>query len=258
MEECKRCVKNSISPLAPIAEHPPAIPCNWNLAFQKHAANIHLRLPGTNNYDFLKDCEKPLQQIVQHFTNLRTLRLDFLDVSTGQQSAWDVDEYLMHDLLSTLRSTIWSTMKEFQAPDRSAGALKEIVLTGLPQNDLRYVMKQYARLLARNGRFCVGWGVKRKRYELLGARGDGEVTKREDLELLWMRVEEEGEWIAGECHKKGSRWLFTRQKPESKASWSQSPPLPEPEQSQESKAWDQEFGEDLETLASLDNLRGRE
>lgn len=89
-------------------------------------------------------------------------------------------------------------MKEFQAPNRSAGALKEIVLTGLPQNDLSlYVVKQYARLLAPNGRICVGWGVKGKRYELLGARGDGEVTKREDLELLWMRVEEVGEWIAG-------------------------------------------------------------
>ena len=93
-----------------------------------------------------------------------------------------------------------TTTKKFQGPNRSAGALKETVLTGLHQNGLSlYVMKQYGRLLASHGRIGVGWSLKGKRYELLEVhdRGkDGEVTKRGNLELLWMDVEKLEEWIA--------------------------------------------------------------
>ncbi|KAL9135836.1 MAG: hypothetical protein Q9175_002956 [Cornicularia normoerica] len=246
LEECQRCFCYRSSSPFPIAEHPPGSPCNWNRAFQKHAANIYLRLPATDDFDFVKDCEEMLS-IVDRFTNLRILRLDFLDVCKGYQYDWDEEDDLMHDL----HSTVWNTMKKLQDPDRPAGALKEIVLTGLPQNDLSlYVVKQYTRLLAPSGRIGVGWGAKGKQYELLGAYREGEVTKREHLELLWMNLEGVEEWIVRKHQTKGSRWLFTTQTPERNVL------LPEPEQSPEFKAWDQDYGGDLETLANLNDLSG--
>ena len=117
--------------------------------------------------------------------NLRTLQLDFLDIRQG---------YLEHDFygkrkiwMRELQFTGETTTKKFHDPIQSAGALKEIVLAGLPQNGLRlYVMKQYGRLLTPYGRIGVGVGRKRKRYESLEVYDhgkDGEVTKRGNFAL---------------------------------------------------------------------------
>ena len=47
-----------------------------------------------------------------------------------------------------------------------------------------------------------GWGAKGKSYE------NGEATKREEVEVLWIMVEEVGGWIARELHTTDSE-LFS-------------------------------------------------
>lgn len=110
-------------------------------------------------------------------------------------------------------------------------------------------MKQYTRLLAPNGRIGVGWGAKGKRYELLGAYRDGEAAKREDLDLLWMKVLKVGDWIVREHRTTGSRRSFTKWKPSS----SQSPTPPEPEQSSRVKSMVPRHG-NTETFTNTDDL----
>lgn len=128
---------------------------------------------------------------------------------------WDGDEWMLGDL----QSTIQKTLRKLQDPNRPAGALKKLVLTGLPSNGTSlYVVKQYTRLLAPHGRLGVGWGAKRRRYQWRNA-GVPEVTERDDLELLSMSVEEVGEWIARESQTMGiigSKWLIAgSEEPES-------------------------------------------
>lgn len=136
-----RWAKENSSLRTPAIEHPPGALCDSNLTFQCQATNINLRLPYTG---FIETCEDPLW-IVDRFTNLITLQLDFLDVCEGYlYASWDEDELLMNTLsllltfdeMNTLQSTIWKTMRKFQDPNRPAGALKEIIITGLPRNDL--------------------------------------------------------------------------------------------------------------------------
>ncbi len=87
-------------------------------------------------------------------------------------------------------------MRELQDPNRPAGALKEIVLTDLPQKHLGlWAVRQYTRLLTPNGRIGVGWGVNGRRYDY---HEDVGVTERDDLRLLWMSAEEAGKWIVEE------------------------------------------------------------
>lgn len=161
--ECQQCVKKESSPPTPITGYPAESPWKWDLAFQKHAANMYLWFPSTNDSYSIRDC-KELLRIVNRFTNLRTLRLDFLNVGAGYEDNWDEDKDLMHEL----QSTFWKSVKKLQDPARPAGALRKIVLTGLPIHDSSlYIVKQYTRLLAPNGRIGVGWGAKGKRTSCL-------------------------------------------------------------------------------------------
>ena len=155
MKGCQKSgIENSSSP-SPNIDHPLSAPCSWNLAFQTHATTINLRLPYPDDSKFLIECEDKLR-IVDRFTNLRTLQFDLLNVYEGLElENWDHDERSMN----RLQSTIQKTRGKLQDSNRPAGALKEIVLTGLLQ-DCRglYVVKQYTRLLApRGGRIGVGW-----------------------------------------------------------------------------------------------------
>lgn len=179
-------------------------PSTRTSAFQTHAANIQIRLPFTSDPDFLDHCEK-LVETTARFPNLRTLTLDFLNVSTGYQDQWDENPVSLH----SLHSTISDTLLKLQHPTCSAGPLREIALTGLPRNDLSlYIVRQYARLLAANGRIAVGWGEKGRRYALQSETEKGEVMRRDDLVLARLSRVEVGEWVLREHRTSGSKWLF--------------------------------------------------
>lgn len=210
----KSGIENSSSP-SPYIDHPPGAPCRRNSAFQTHATNIHMRFPRADDSDFLDECED-LLPVVDRFTNLRTFQLDFLNVYEGyEDDDWD----LINDNFWTkgFQSAVRKTLRKLQDPNRPAGALKELVLTGLPQNDMGlYIVKHYTRLLAPHGRIGVGWGAKGRRYGLVHATTH--VTKRDDLELLCMSVEEVQKWVARESETMGisrSEWLVAEQEPES-------------------------------------------
>lgn len=268
---CQRCGIEKSSPPPPNNVHPPGAPCNWNFALQNNATNVNLRLPLVDGSDFLEECEG-LLRIVDRFTSLQTLQFDFLDVCEGYVSAsWDDDDASMYNL----QSTIQETMGKLQDPNRSAGALREIILTGLPQNGVGlYVVRHYTRLLAPNGKIGVGWGGKGRRYELghtyVGTLTDPECTKRDDLELLFMSVEEVGEWINREIQTMGISWgkclIAEQEEPDSDDASPQpalssmlyrmgldgqnSPLTSQP--SPDSEAWsDEDYGGDLEALANL-------
>ena len=276
--DVKGCLKHGIetsSSPSPNIDHPPGAPCNWNSAFQTHATNINLRLLSPDDSDFLNECED-LLQIVDRFTNLRTLQLDFLDVCEGHEyDTWDHDERSMN----RLQSTIQKTMRKIHDPNRPNGALKEICLTGLPHNGLGlYVVKQYTRLLAPHGKIGVGWGAKGRRYELADVNATAKVTKRDDLELFRMSTEEVQEWVARESEMmgiSGSKWLVAGQEePESDvapphpalgptvyrlAPDGQTHPLTSQSGPESEPWWDVDYGGgldywgDLEALANVDN-----
>ena len=69
-------------------------------------------------------------------------------------------------------------------------------------------MRQYARLLAANGRIAVGWGEKGRRYALQSETEKGEVMRRDDLVLARLSRVEVGEWVLREHRTSGSKWLF--------------------------------------------------
>ena len=253
---CQRCGMEKSSPPSPEIFHPPSAPCDWNLAFKKQAMNVNLRLPFADESDFLEECED-LLRIVDRFINLQTLQFDFLDICDAYvESSSDDDECLMYNL----QSTIQETMGKLQDPNRSAGALKELVLTGLPRNGVSlYVVKQFTRLLTPHGRMGVGWGEKGRRYELCDAYGDAlkgpECAKRDDLELLSMSVEEVEEWIKRESQTmgiSGDRWWIEGQEEPESGPDGQSPLLTS-QRFPESEAWweDEDYGGDLEALLDL-------
>ena len=70
---------------------------------------MYLRLPSTNDSYFIRDC-KELLGIVNRFTNLRTLRLDFLSVGTSYEYNGNEKEDSMYEL----RSTVWKTIEKLQ------------------------------------------------------------------------------------------------------------------------------------------------
>ena len=188
----------------PTTKHPSISSSNEDTAFTDHAANISVRISRTHDSWFLRVCADSLF-LVKRFTNLKTFRLDFIDVTTGYDDYWDEDEFMLH----RLQLRISNTIEALQHPPRPVHALSEITLTGLARNDLTlYVVKQYARLLAPTGRIAVGWGAKGKRFELHECKEVREVTREEDLELVWMKADEVGAWIGREHQSTGSKWLF--------------------------------------------------
>lgn len=152
------------------------------------------------------------------FLNLKSLHVDSLDlckrfpVGKGFDTDWDARAPWMM-LLAMNLERITAKHKNLRKLQRG---LKEISFTGLPRNDFGLVLvKQYSRLLAPDGRFGVGWGVKGKWYELPGAYEvdgvsmckDSEVSRCEGMEIMWMAAGEVGEWIARE-NTSGSEWSF--------------------------------------------------
>lgn len=190
VEGCQRRAKDKSLPPVLMIEQVPGSTRDWNFALPNFAANINLRLPYENICRSDYECEK-LLQIVDIFTNLRTLQLDFMDVSENSHASTPtlgLDIYL---------SFLPSHLPDLQDSNRSTKALKEIVLTGLVPGSLGlHLVQQYVRLLAPNGRIGVGWGAEGKRYELVNRRHNSEALKRMDLKLLWMNVEQVGTWIA--------------------------------------------------------------
>ena len=222
VEECKRCPRSNPLDFYPFPEHPQGSPCNWNLAFQAHAANIHLRLPGIDDSGLIRVCEE-LLEILDRFTNLRTFHLDFLDMASQYEDIWDADDDEDEYLMDGLRDPFWKTMKKLEDPALPVGALSEIVLTGLPQSDLSLFV------------------VKEEHHN--------EVPKRDHLELVWMGIEEVDKWIAKE-HATASRWLFSRPMPDWHVVLSAShPPL-----KQTPTASDPNYRDDVETLGNVDDL----
>ncbi len=183
-----------------------------NVALLENAANVHLRLPTTHVFAFLANCQQPLQ-VANSFTSLRVLNLDF-EVYEGPSSLWEESWIQKEGVLwiRTLEPDFAMTMKGLKDPNRSAGALKEIVLSGLPKIVISlYLVTQYVRLLAADGKIGIGWGAKGKRYEILNVLDDdedGDVAERGDLEILWMNVVEAGEWIAREYRPMGGDVFF--------------------------------------------------
>ena len=214
--------------------HPPRGPSDPNSTLRRQATNINLRLPRSNDKSFLYTC-KDLLEVVNAFTNLRTLQIDFLDVNERYERACSYERFM--GLINHVQVFIKMTMLGLHDPTRPAGALKEIVLTDLPQKHLGlWAVRQYTRLLAPNGRIGVGWGASGRRYEF---HEDVGATERDDLELLWMSAEEAGKWIVKEASNdehSPRAILSTAQELEWQVSSPHAPQLPEPEQSPEFKA----------------------
>ena len=215
VKACHRRAKLNLPPPKSTTEQKP--PRDTDFALANHAANLHLRLACYQVQLLVENCVVPLLAL-SLFLNLKSLHVDALDFRQGftlgerYDKDWDDRATWMKRLAMNIER-IPAIFKDPREPQRS---LKEISFTGLPRNDCGlFIVKQYARLLAPNGRIGVGWGVKGKRYELLGAYEENGVSKREDsevsgckdVEVLWMRGEEVGGWIARE-HKSGSKWLF--------------------------------------------------
>lgn len=161
-------------------------PCFGNVALANHTTSLNLRFPSSW---VIYKCVEVVCHVTR-FTSLKTSHLDHLDSGGDQSNHRLVDQHVLRGF----QEIIEETAKNLQDPCRSNGALRVIVLTGLPRLDICLdVVKQYARLLAPDGRLGIGWGSKGKQYEfrkIYVGGDDGEVVKRKDLELLWMTAGE--------------------------------------------------------------------
>ena len=181
---CLRCAKSRIKgPLYhPWVHYEGGYPCFGNGALANRTTNLNLRVPLNSNIYY--DCNEVAWH-VNRFTSLKTLQLDFL-----QYPEMPLDYYGV----SLLHNSIEKVAKHLRDPSRSTGTLSLIVLTGLSYTDYCLeIVKQFAKLLAPDGRMGIGCGSRGKQFELLrvyDCNDDGEVVKRNDLELVWMTASE--------------------------------------------------------------------
>lgn len=155
---------------------------------------------------------------LRRFTNLKTLQVDFCGAQLGYQHDWDED----HDSMALLVEFVDNMVVERMHNNTAANGLSELVLTGLPENDLGlFVLKSMSLLVRMGGKIGIGTGQEGKRY-LVDPKDywvDKEqmwmtlIHDRPKLEAVeprihWLHVDDVVALIERAASNPGSEWLL--------------------------------------------------
>ncbi|KAL9577159.1 MAG: hypothetical protein Q9203_007564 [Teloschistes exilis] len=150
--------------------------------------------------------------------NVRMLRLDFCGVAVGYEDEWEEDD----DSMSLLLETVQHMVVERRHSNMDSCGMSELVMTGLPENDLGlFVLKSMALLVQPNGKIGIGTGPEGRRYVIAPSdrpldkeRPQTSVVvdqtpqlKQVEPQIHWLRVEAVPGLIANAASDPDSDWL---------------------------------------------------
>ncbi|KAL8657542.1 MAG: hypothetical protein Q9202_007652, partial [Teloschistes flavicans] len=136
---------------------------------------------------------------LRQIRNVKMLQIDFCGVTVGYEDDWEED----HDSMSLLLESVENTVIDRQHHGTGANGISELVITGLPENDLGlFVLRSMALLVRPNGRIGIGTGQEGRRYiinpseycfdnEFQPVLIDGTPKlKQVEPQIHWLRVED--------------------------------------------------------------------
>ncbi|KAI4199410.1 MAG: hypothetical protein LQ350_004635 [Teloschistes chrysophthalmus] len=149
--------------------------------------------------------------------NVKMLRLDFCGVTVGYEDDWEEDD----DSMSLLLETVENLIVERKHSNIASNGMSELVITGLPENDLGlFALRSMALLVQPNGKIGIGTGQEGRRYiiapsdhsldkERLQTSVVDQVPKLKQVEpqMHWLRVEDVPGLIANAASDPNSDWL---------------------------------------------------
>ncbi|KAL8932529.1 MAG: hypothetical protein Q9211_006267 [Gyalolechia sp. 1 TL-2023] len=155
---------------------------------------------------------------LRHFKNLKTLRIDFCGTRIGYQDVWNEDQ----DSMSLLVESLDNMIVERKHDGPSTSALSELVLTGVPENDIGlFVLKSMSMLLRPGGKIGIGTGREGREYvvDLFDYCADDEQSwiistndrprlTRAEPQIHWICREDVDALIKRAASDTESEWLF--------------------------------------------------
>ena len=155
---------------------------------------------------------------LRHFRNLTTLRMDFCGVTRGYQCEWDED----NDSMSLLVESVDNMLVERMNNGSGYRGLSELILTGLPENDLGlFVLKAMSLLVHKGGKVGIGTGQEGRRYligsdqycmdglgEVLTLKNDRPKMKAVEPRIHWLVAENVPALIERAATDRCSKWLI--------------------------------------------------
>ncbi|KAL8753264.1 MAG: hypothetical protein Q9184_005472 [Pyrenodesmia sp. 2 TL-2023] len=156
---------------------------------------------------------------LRNYKILRTLQVDFYGTDIDSRYRFDDKDY---DSLSLLFETVDNMLVERMLTSESTYGLSELVLTGLPENDMGLsVVRAMSLLMRADGQIGIGTGKEGVRYILnsndhdvrterpLQTSTSSRARRREvEPQIHWLRVEDVGDLIERAANDKDSEWLF--------------------------------------------------
>ncbi len=155
---------------------------------------------------------------LRHFRNLTTLRIDFCGVTRGFQCEWDEDI----DSMSLLAESVDNMLVDGMNNNTGSKGLSELILTGLPENDLGlFVLRAMSLLVQAGGQIGIGTGQEGKRYLISSdqywrVEGENLMTLRNDRprmeavepQMHWLLAEHVPALIERAATDTSSKWLI--------------------------------------------------
>ncbi|KAL9584936.1 MAG: hypothetical protein Q9212_001814 [Teloschistes hypoglaucus] len=149
--------------------------------------------------------------------NVKILQLDFCGVTVGYDDDWEEDD----DSMSLLLETVGNMVVERTHSSIASSGMSELVITGLPENDLGlFVLRSMALLVQPNGKIGVGTGQEGRRYIIassdrpldkerpqISVVDETPKWKQVEPQMHWLRVEDVPGLIANAASDHDSDWL---------------------------------------------------
>ncbi|KAL8920733.1 MAG: hypothetical protein Q9208_006063 [Pyrenodesmia sp. 3 TL-2023] len=150
---------------------------------------------------------------------LRTLQVDFYGTDIDSRYPFDDRDY---DSLSLLFESVDNILVERMLTSESTCGLSELVLTGLPENDMGLsVVRAMSLLMKTDGKIGIGTGKEGVRYivdpnnhdvrteQPMQTSTSSRARRREVVpQIHWLLVEDVGDLIKRAANDKDSEWLF--------------------------------------------------
>ncbi|KAL8928130.1 MAG: hypothetical protein Q9172_001040 [Xanthocarpia lactea] len=153
---------------------------------------------------------------LRHFRTLTTLQIDFCGVTQGFQCEWDEDQDSMSLLVESVDHKLVDRMN-----NHNCKGLSELVLTGLPENDLGlFVLRAFSLLVHTGGKVGIGTGPEGKKYlvnsdeyrtddvkDLMTLKNNQPKLKAVEPRIHWLLAEHVPALIERAATDTSSKWL---------------------------------------------------
>ncbi|KAL8741572.1 MAG: hypothetical protein Q9190_005833 [Brigantiaea leucoxantha] len=172
---------------------------------------LTIRSVCDQDYDLPQRAAEISMYWLQLFKNVKMLQIDFCSVVMGYERFWDEDEDKFSLFLEFIDYVIVQNMKS----NATVNGLKQVVLSGLPENDLGlFLVRSFSLLMRKDGRIGIGTGSHGKRYQKTwemanpSAAPDSSRLVPREPEIVWIGRNDVPELIKRAASDECSRWLI--------------------------------------------------